>query len=69
MDVIVLGRDRGTWVMCMLIGMYSKIRLPRSEKKGCMAKFRSINKVNIRAISGDAVAGANPYTVDEHNGM
>ena len=69
MDVIVLGRDRGTWVMCMLIGMYSKIRLPKSEKKGCKAKFRSINKVNIRAISGDAVAGANPYTVDEHNGM
>ena len=55
--------------MCMLIGMYSKIRLPRSEKKGCWVKFRSINKVNIRAISGDAAAGANPYTSDEHNGM
>ena len=55
--------------MCMLIGMNSRIRMPRSEKKGCKAKFRSINKVNIRTISGDAVAGANPYTVDEHNGM
>ena len=69
MDVIVLGWNRGAWVMCMLIGMYSKIRLLGSEKKGCWVKFRSINKVNIRAISGDAVAGANPYTVDDHNGM
>ena len=41
MDVIVLGRDRGAWVMCMLIGMNSNIRMPmfgscftRSEKKG-----------------------------------
>ena len=34
MNVIALGRDRGAWVTCMLIGMYSKIRLPRSEKKG-----------------------------------
>ena len=41
MDVIVLLRDRGAWVMCMLISMNSNIRMPmfgscftRSEKKG-----------------------------------
>ena len=41
MDVIVLERERRGWVMCMLIGMNSRIRMPifgscftRSEKKG-----------------------------------
>ena len=60
----------------MLIGMNSRIRMltfgscfTRSEKKRCRAKFRSINKVNIRAISGDAIAVTNPYTMDKYNGM
>ena len=63
-------------MMCMLIGMNSRIRMPmfgscftRSEKKGMYGQFRSINKVNKRAISGDAAAGTNPYTMDEYDGM
>ena len=62
--------------MCIFIDMNSRIRMPtfgscftRSKKKGCRAKFRSTNKVNKCAISDGAVAGTNPYTVDEYNGM
>ena len=62
--------------MCMLIGMNSRIRMStfgscftRSKKKGCRAKFRSTSEVNKRAISGGAVAGTNPYTVDEYKDL
>ena len=77
MDAIVLGLEGGGWVMCIFVGMNSRIRMPTfgscfmrsKKKKGCRAKFRSTNKVNKRAISGDAVAGTNPYTMDEYDGM
>ena len=78
MNAIVLGREKGAWVICTLIGMNSRIRMStfgswilfyKVEKKGCRAKFRSTNKVNRHAISGGAVAGTNPYTVDEYYGM